>query len=239
MNAVNRITIAGIERADDIVDIAREAGLSLPVAVTLVQKESNGRNVWGSDRVDTGGTYVKGSVVTREAYERYRAKRRSGDIGMQGVGPCQLTWFEFQDRADELGGCWDYLTNLRVGFGILADLQRQYGTREGFRRYNGSGPAAERYANDAMSKLASWTKLIGSTPSPKVMSPKTLSLSSEGPEVLQLQKYLNRVFPSYSKLVTDGRFGEKTEAVIREFQRRSGIDDDGVVGPVTWGKLGY
>lgn len=231
--------LSSIERSDDVVRVAREVGLYPPIAVTLIEKESGGRNVWGSDAVQTGGTYVKGSEVTRHDYEAYRAKRRAGSIGAQGVGPCQLTWPGFQDRADALGGCWNYRTNLRVGFEVLLGLQRQYGTREGFRRYNGSGAAAERYADDAMRRLASWTKTLGTTPSPGPPERKTLSLTSEGDDVLALQEYMNRVFPSYSNLVTDGVFGPRTEAVVREFQRRSGIDDDGVVGPVTWGKLGF
>lgn len=231
--------LSGIERPDDVVRVAREVGLYLPIAVTLVEKESGGRNVWGHDAVATGGTYVKGSVVTRRGYEAYRTKRRSGEIGAQGVGPCQLTWPGFQDRADAQGGCWNYRTNLRVGFEVLLDLQRRYGTREGFRRYNGSGPAAEAYADDAMARLGEWTAVLGGRePSPEPRR-ETLSLSSTGQAVRDLQAFLNRVFPSYSSLVVDGVFGEATEAVVREFQRRSGINDDGVVGPVTWGKLGF
>lgn len=76
----------------------------------------------------------------------------------------------------------------------------------------------------------------GSAPS---SSRPTLSRGSTGPEVAKLQAFLNRVFPSYSRLAVDSAFGAGTEAVVREFQSRSGLVPDGVVGPVTWSALGF
>ena len=40
---------------------------------------------------------------------------------MQGVGPCQLTYWVLQDAADRLGGCWDWRCNVRVGFTLLVE----------------------------------------------------------------------------------------------------------------------
>ena len=65
---------------------------------------------------------------------------------MQGVGPCQLTYWTLQDAADALGGCWKPLANMRVGFSHLAEAVRRSGLRAGVAAYNGSGPAAEAYA---------------------------------------------------------------------------------------------
>jgi peptidoglycan hydrolase-like protein with peptidoglycan-binding domain len=38
-------------------------------------------------------------------------------------------------------------------------------------------------------------------------------------------------------LVVDGDFGPKTDAMVREFQRRKGLVVDGIAGALTWGAL--
>lgn len=60
-----------------------------------------------------------------------------------------------------------------------------------------------------------------------------LQVGSNGPRVEALQRGLNRAFPAYSKLVPDGDFGPATKGVVMEFQRRSGLTADGIVGPLT------
>jgi len=66
-----------------------------------------------------------------------------------------------------------------------------------------------------------------------------LRRGSTGDEVRRLQTALRDGYPLYArKLVVDGLFGPATEAVVREFQRRSGLVTDGVVGPKTRAALG-
>lgn len=75
-------------------------------------------------------------------------------------------------------------------------------------------------------------------PKPVTIS-HTLKRGSRGAAVVALQQRLKRDYPLYaSKLVADGIFGPATEAVVREFQRRAGLTVDGLVGPVTWKRLG-
>lgn len=65
-----------------------------------------------------------------------------------------------------------------------------------------------------------------------------LRLGSTGPCVRKLQKVLNREYPLYPDLDVDGQYGPQTEAVVKEFQRRGDLTDDGVAGPATLVKLG-
>ncbi len=82
------------------------------------------------------------------------------------------------------------------------------------------------------------------TPKPVTVKPKDndntkvefvadLSVGSKGSAVKNLQAGLNRVFPKYSKLKVDGDFGELTRKVVVEYQDRSDLDTDGIVGVET------
>ena len=131
----------------------------LACACVLLMKESGGgTNVYGHDPVKCNGT-PRGGPVTEENYRSYKANRSR--CGAQGVGPLQLTWPPFQDRADEQGGCWRPNVNVRVGLDIFSGYMRVDGMRTAYRKYNGSGPAAERYADDAMSRTPKFQKIIG------------------------------------------------------------------------------
>ena len=137
---------------------ARRAGIPISLGFALVEQESNFTNVFGHD---ASGNHQGAGVVTREKYRAYRRKRGDrGQGGMQGVGPVQLTWYELQDKADKLGGCWIPRHNIRVGFEQLALLIRTHGKREGIARYNGSGLAAKRYAQSVLRKQDVWHRRL-------------------------------------------------------------------------------
>ncbi|MGV0793006.1 peptidoglycan-binding domain-containing protein [Mycolicibacterium sp. XJ1819] len=82
----------------------------------------------------------------------------------------------------------------------------------------------------------------GSTTPPPAHAPGAVYLGrnyeSTGPRVKALQERLNRDYPAYSELDEDGEFGLLTEGVVREFQRRSGLQVDGIAGPATLAALG-
>jgi lysozyme family protein len=65
--------------------------------------------------------------------------------------------------------------------------------------------------------------------------PPTLKHSEGGEEaVLGLQNALNN---RGQQVHVDGIFGSATEDAVRQFQHDSGLDADGIVGPLTWGAL--
>lgn len=80
------------------------------------------------------------------------------------------------------------------------------------------------------------------SPPPQAVRPSgrpTIQQGSKGQHVRDLQAHLKAVYPAYAgHLVVDGDFGPRTKAAVMEFQRRSGLVADGIVGPLTWGRLG-
>ncbi|WP_026413830.1 peptidoglycan-binding domain-containing protein [Actinomadura oligospora] len=64
-----------------------------------------------------------------------------------------------------------------------------------------------------------------------------LHRGSRGPDVTTVQYILRAAREASRHLKPDGDFGPKTEHAVREFQEFAGIAVDGIVGPVTWGKL--
>lgn len=118
----------------------------------LVLESSGGRNVF------EGGT-----EVTWPAYVAYLAQRNAGG-DTRGVGPCQITWAALQDRADELGGCWQPRFNCRAGFEHLAMLLHRHGPREAFGQWRAGSrwaddAAAAAYVDRAMLLLTGWQKV--------------------------------------------------------------------------------
>ena len=65
--------------------------------------------------------------------------------------------------------------------------------------------------------------------------PPTITIGHEGWRVRKLQKRLKVL--GYNAGTADGVFGPRTEAAVKEFQRSKDLEDDGIVGPMTWKAL--
>lgn len=85
------------------------------------------------------------------------------------------------------------------------------------------------------------TVKIESTPTVKektcTVTLKTLREGSENANVKALQQLLIANNCSCGKYGADGDFGADTLKSVIKYQRTKGLNDDGVVGPDTWGKL--
>ncbi len=237
----------GMGLANELVQAAELERMDIAIAATIIAGESWGRNVFGHDNVPTGGTYTKGGAVTRDNYLAYRGWMRGGSGRRQGVGPAQCTSAQYQDTADALGGCWDPVANMRSGFRGMGALMRQYGTRNGARRYNGSGPQAEKYADSFMARLATWQARLNGASAPPAPAPAsglpTLREGDNSALVWRLAGFMNSNYGAYSKIDRGPgptcRLGPQCIAALTEFQRRSGIpiDPPFAVGPKTWAAL--
>ncbi len=63
---------------------------------------------------------------------------------------------------------------------------------------------------------------------------RELQQGASGSAVLGMQHLLRA---HGSGIVTDGHFGPATDAEVRNFQTNEGLPTDGIVGPITWGRL--
>jgi hypothetical protein len=89
------------------------------------------------------------------------------------------------------------------------------------------------------------TKLAGGAPpgSPPPFPGQIIKRGARGPNVKRIQARLNQIGHGHHDdlhgrpLNVTGIFDEDTETVVKTFQRHRGLDDDGEVGPITWGAL--
>jgi N-acetyl-anhydromuramyl-L-alanine amidase AmpD len=173
---------------------------------------------------------------------------------------------EHAGRAEQTGRDWSdaYSTAmLERSAALVADLCRAYGipvtwlyaadlkagkrgvtthkaVSDAFRRSSnwdpGEGFPAERYLALVRARRSGRAAATDEA-EPLKRTPPLLRLGSKGWQVKRLQTLLRQhgVLPLEAKL--DGDFGEVTEAAVKSFQSRNGLNADGVVGPLTWAAL--
>jgi hypothetical protein len=159
------LTDYGIANAEACVIASHQGDRpTLPRCLAMLENESGGRNIFGGDPWDPD-EYPRGaalppewseSEVTQHRYTIYKERRNAG-LQPNGVGPTQITDPGLQELAERLGGCWIPLHNMAAGFGFLHSLIERLGSPfAGFAAYNGSGPAAENYAERATERVVIW-----------------------------------------------------------------------------------
>lgn len=171
MSDVERLlTRGGILMPRRLIRASRDADTPVHVGAAFLEQETGGgRNVYGHD-VDAHGNprpFWGHGQVTRANYAAYKRERDLGvredrwrSLGRrsQGVGPMQLTWWEYQDRADRAGGCWRPYVNILVGLSILRSLNRPgSGWRDAAHAWN-PNPG---YADEVTRRIARWRDILG------------------------------------------------------------------------------
>lgn len=140
---------------------ARTYDMPASVLTAVLEQESGFKNVYGHDPVKW--PQAKGGTVTRLNYARYKLLRKRG-FGMQGVGPGQLTWWEYQDEADRSGGCWRPAPNIATTAWLLASKRRQTGSwAEAFEVYNAgqTGTAqGSAYSHSVQKRQREWHRRL-------------------------------------------------------------------------------
>lgn len=158
------LVVTEADRASDANDIPEAEFRAMALVVLKKETGIPQRNIFGCDH--------GGSMGDRPPYCNQEVTRARGQAFLQalhsdvweymnGVHWTQTTWYEKVFRVERLS---DDLTNpaahLRVCLGDLAILRDAFGVAEAFRRYNGSGPAAEAYKAAAMALMPWATNLV-------------------------------------------------------------------------------
>lgn len=100
---------------------------------------------------------------------------------------------------------------------------------------------ANGLAADGIVGKLTWAKLYDTTAALPAASTTTTTQpmvyrGSRGDAVRRLQELLHK--KGFDCGAVDGIFGSKTYAAVAAFQKANGLSADGIVGPLTWGKLG-
>jgi hypothetical protein len=111
---------------------------------------------------------------------------------------------------------------------VGSEPKQQATTKQSATKTSQSASASASTAKTA----ATTTQSTTTTTPPKVIAHDLdeLTYGSTGQQVKVLQKLLGN-------LDVDGIWGPQTNAVVLGFQKRFGLDADGIVGPLTWSKL--
>jgi len=132
----------------------------------VVLKKETGlpqRAIFGCDHGSQGGRppYCHDRVTPDRGRAFLKALRADSWGKMNGVHWTQTTWYEKVFRVEAIShDLTSAVAHMRVCFGDLALLRDAFGTAEAFRRYNGSGAAAEEYRRICMSWMPDMLALV-------------------------------------------------------------------------------
>ena len=119
---IKMIRGAGHLHGPAIVAESKSTGLSLAIALAIVEQESDFRNIFGCDQ----GSILCHQQVTRDRVQQLIAHVDAGGIS-NGVGLTELTSIDFIRRAEAAGGAHRVRPQCRVGFQIVHGPIQRHG----------------------------------------------------------------------------------------------------------------
>lgn len=134
-------------------------------------------------------------------------------------------------------------TGMHIGNGVLihcsGEVKQGKATDRGWTHYaipKGIGSSGAYVVEKSTSELQPGPKPVPE-PQPQPVQRPTLRKGSRGDAVKEMQARLIELGYDLGKCGADGIFGKMTLAAVKAFQKDCGIGVDGIVGPITYGKL--
>lgn len=145
----------GIENVTTAAKVADKVGLPFAQAMCLLQMESSGRNIYGSDKA---GMLSGFGQVNRDNFAAFEYMVVEKLHPSNGVGPCQITYRAFFPQARKQGLDLSVVgDNMTFGFKLLLGHYKSKKTWEAaFTAYNGKAS----YGKTAARRLREWEKRL-------------------------------------------------------------------------------
>lgn len=159
--------------------------------------------------------------------------------------PGDYIFFDWQDNdvGDNTGHSDHVGIVEKVVDGVITTIEGNYSNQVKRRtlKVNGKyirGYGVPKYDTDEVEEKP----VVTTEPTSKVSGLPVLKNGSMGKPVMALQALLIGYGGETAKIVknaggVDGEFGPATDKAVRAYQRKNGLEVDGVVGPNTWAKL--
>ena len=230
--AYTKITASGKTLADAALGIGTitPAGGTIawddPTTTEVVANKSYG---WTYTPSDTNYTTLTGSI------QLWHKSTSSGGGSYYAPTVPDMPMLYRGCTGDAVKTLQDKLNTLGYNSGNVDGIfgVKTYAAVTAFQKANGLG------VDGIVGKLT-WGKIYGVSPAMPVETTTVIgrpmvSYGSRGDAVRKLQELLNAL--GYDCGSVDGIFGSKTKAAVLAFQKANGLGADGIVGPLTWGKL--
>lgn len=229
--AYTKITASGKTLADAALGIGTitPAGGTIawdaPTTTEVVANKSYG---WTYTPTDTNYTTLTGSI------QLWHKSTSSGGGSYYAPTVPDMPMLYRGCTGDAVKTLQDKLNTLGYNSGNVDGIfgAKTYAAVTAFQKANSLG------VDGIVGKLT-WAKLYGVSPAmpveTTVVGRPMVSYGSRGDAVRKLQELLNAL--GYDCGSVDGIFGSKTKAAVLAFQKANGLAADGIVGPLTWGKL--